>query len=122
MGRRTAGSRYGLSGSSRPPINKTNLLKSLFISQSRSAADTSKGGAKEESMVRGVVGAGGAAATLLFLFIVSTVALPLTVRWAPTVDFIDITNGPNSTGSRRARRHYILPDTETVWNARYKRT
>src|SRR5439155_26259417 len=95
MGRRTAGSRYGLSGSSRPPINKTNLLKSLFISQSRSAADTSKGGAKEESMVPGVGGAGGAGATLLFLFMMSMVALPLTVRRAPTVNFIVIMNGPN---------------------------
>src|SRR2546428_650864 len=122
MGRRTAGSRYGLSGSSRPPINKTNLLKSLFSSQSRSAADSSKGGAKEESMVRGVVGAGGAAATLLFLFIVSTVALPLTVRGAPTVDFIVITNGPNGTGSWVAGRNYIFADTETFWAAGYNRT
>src|SRR5947199_10442069 len=117
MGRRTAGSRYGLSGSSRPPINKTNLLKSLFISQSRSAADTPNGGAKEESMVRGVVGAGGAAATLLVLLIVSTVALPLTVRVAPPVDFLLIPNGPNATGSRVPGRNATFADTETSWAA-----
>ena len=73
-------------------------------------------------MVRGVVGAGGAAATLLFLFIVSTVALPLTVRGAPTVDFIVITNGPNGTGSWVAGRNYIFADTETFWAAGYNRT